>query len=248
MSDEFAIDAGIFADILLAQRASRMKGGIYHLTQIEMAYNSNRIEGSRLSSEQTRNLFETKTISGEAPVDDVIEMTNSFRLFDRMLENVAVPLTSRLLKEYHLILKSGTEDSRRQWFQTGDWKALANEVGGVRTTEPESVDQEITALLQRTPSNMSFADVCDFHYAFERIHPFQDGNGRIGRIVMFGQCLANGIMPFVVLDEVKSYYYRGLKEYDDDPTILRETLRSCQDRYFTRFQDFVPRGDTGISR
>lgn len=239
MPEEYPINADAFATMLLAQRRSHMKGGIYHLTQIAMAYNSNRIEGSTLTEDQTRFLYETKTVVGEAHINDVVETTNSFRAFDEMLDNVGKPLTAEAMKTYHRILKSGTLDAQQEWFRVGDWKAVANEVGGRVTSSPEQVAGDTARLLENVTQQMSFEDICDFHVAFERIHPFQDGNGRVGRLIMFGQCLANHIMPFVVLDEKKAFYYRGLSAYDDEPGFLRETFRSFQDAYYQRFQDFV---------
>ncbi len=176
---------------------------------------------------------------GEAHVNDVIETTNSFRAFDAMLDNVGKPLTADLLKEYHRILKSGSLDAQQPWFRVGDWKAVANEVGGRATSAPEHVAGDIARLLDNTPSHMTFEDICDFHVTFEKIHPFQDGNGRGGRLVMFGQCLANNIMPFVVLDQQKAFYYRGISEFDDEVRFLRDTFRSFQDAYYKRFRDFV---------
>lgn len=239
--DESPIDAEQFARVLLAQRATRLKGGIYHLTQVEMAYNTNRIEGSRLSEEQTRYLYETRTVVGDALVDDVVETTNSFRAFDAMLDHVGRSITGEVLKDYHRILKTGTADADQAWFAVGDWKRVANEVGATPTTPPGEVGRAVDALLARTPASTTFEDVCDFHVAFERIHPFQDGNGRIGRLVMFEQCLAAGIMPFVVLDADKAFYYRGLAAYDQEPGLLRSTFRHFQDAYHQRFADFVPR-------
>ncbi len=239
MTEEYPIDATAFTAMLLSQRKSHLKGGIYHLTQIAMAFNTNRIEGSTLTEEQTRYLYETKTVIGEAHVNDVIETTNSFRAFDAMMDHVGQPLTANTLKEYHQILKSGSLDAEQDWFRVGEWKAIPNEVGGIRTTAPEHVAAEIATLLEHTPTHMTFEDICDFHVAFEKIHPFQDGNGRVGRLVMFGQCLAHNITPFVVLDQQKAFYYRGLAEYDEEPGFLRETFRSFQDWYYERFKDFV---------
>lgn len=244
MSDECAIDPACFAVALGEQRDMRMNGGLYHLTQILMAFNTNRIEGSSLDEEQTRYIYETRTISGAAvPVDDVVETMNSFALFDLMIDGLDDVLTSETLKNYHRILKSGTAQSRADWFAVGDWKRLANAVGDSPTTAPEQVGLAIDDLLSGTaaPGSMSFEDIVDFHYRLERIHPFQDGNGRVGRIVLFQQCLQNGIMPFVVLDSHKEFYYRGLAEYENEPGYLRDTFRSFQDRYYQRFAEFVPR-------
>lgn len=238
--DQYGIAADVFRRTLRHQRASRMKGGIYHLTQVEMAYNSNRIEGSQLTRRQTRSLYETATIDGFAHVNDVIETTNSFRALDWMIDNIDHPVTAADLKELHRILKAGTQDADIGWFNVGDWKAVANAVGGAMTTPPALVDDAINALLQRTPKKMTFEDIVRFHHDFEAIHPFQDGNGRVGRLVMFGQCLVNDIMPFIVLNKDKAFYYRGLAEFDENPGYLSDTLRHFQDRYYQKYKDFVP--------
>ena len=241
MTDEYAIDAATFARTLLDQRETQMKGGIYHLTQIQLAYNSNRIEGSQLSEEQTRYLYETQTVTGEALVDDVIETSNHFRAFDAMLDHAGSPIEASTMRRYHALLKEATADSRKDWFVVGGWKSLANAVGNSPTTPPALVESAIADLVQSTPKRMSFEDIVDWHVRFERIHPFQDGNGRVGRLLMFEQCLANDVLPFVVLDDRKALYYRGLAEYDTEPGFLRETLRFFQDAYYDRFKDFVPR-------
>lgn len=238
--DEYSIHAQEFLSALREQRACRLPGGLYHLTQLELAFNSNRIEGSRLSAEQTRYLFETRTVVGDALVDDVLETTNHFRAFDFMVDRVGEPITAEVLQEYHRILKTGTSDAEREWFVVGGWKRLPNEVGGRATTPPEQVGDAIDSLLARTPALMSFEDICRFHYEFERIHPFQDGNGRVGRLVMFEQCLAHGVLPFVVLDHEKAFYYRGLAEFEQQPGFLLDTMRHFQDRYYARFKDFIP--------
>ncbi|MDR0959112.1 MAG: Fic family protein [Propionibacteriaceae bacterium] len=243
--DEYAIDPRLFREALIEQRASRLKGGLYHLTQVQMAYNSNRIEGSRLTEEQTRYIYETHAVEGPALVDDIIETNNHFRLFDSMLDSVGQPLDSRRVKEYHRILKTGTADAAKDWFAVGDWKKVPNVVGGRETTPPDEVDAAMTRLLDTAPApgSMTFDDICDFHHAFETIHPFQDGNGRVGRIILFQQCLAAGIMPFVILDNEKMFYYRGLSEYDSQPGFLRDTFRHFQDLYYAAFEKFVPRAE-----
>lgn len=240
MAEEYSIDAQAFAEALQEQRAMKLKGGLYHLNQIQMAYNTNRIEGSRLTEEQTRYIYETRTVLGDALVDDVIEMSNHFRMFDMMLDRVGEPLTAKTLKDYHRVLKTGTGDAEKSWFAVGDWKRVENEVGGQRTTPPGEVAQAIDGLLAKTPPRMSFEDICDFHHRFESIHPFQDGNGRVGRLVMFGQCLANGIMPFIVTDAEKAFYYRGLAEYDETPGFLRDNFRHFQDLYYQRYHRYLP--------
>lgn len=249
MNDEYPIAPSLFAATLRQQRATRLKGGLYHLNQVLLAYNTNRIEGSSLDEDQTRYIYETQTVSGVAvPVDDVIETTNSFRLFDEMLDRSgsfdkhSEPITADTLKSYHRTLKNGTIHAAQPGFAVGDWKRTANTVGGQRTTPPEHVALAVEDLLARTPQigEMSFDDITDFHHRFESIHPFQDGNGRVGRIVMFQQCLQNNIMPFIVLDSQKEFYYRGLKAYEDEPGFLRETLRSFQDSYYEQFSEYVP--------
>lgn len=247
-SDEYPIAPSQFAATLRQQRAVRLKGGLYHLNQVLLAYNTNRIEGSSLDEDQTRYIYETQTVSGAAvPVDDVIETSNSFRLFDVMLDQYDKPITTEMLKNYHRTLKTGTRQASTDWFAVGDWKRVANTVGGARTTPPEHVALAVEDLLARTPSagKMSFSDIADFHYRFESIHPFQDGNGRVGRAVMFQQCLQNNIMPFIVLDSQKEFYYRGLKAYADEPGFLRDTLRSFQDSYYERFSEYVPVPEPG---
>ena len=241
VSDEYEVHAAGLLQVFREQRDMRLPGGLYHLTQLELAYNSNRIEGSRLTADQTRYLFETKTVMGDALVDDVVETTNHFRAFDVLIGRAGEPVTAGSLKEYHRILKPGTSDADHDWFQVGDWKTLPNEVGGRATTPPDEVPHAIEQLFDDAPDQMTFEDICRFHYEFERIHPFQDGNGRVGRLVMFEQCLANNILPFVVLDHEKAFYYRGLQEFEEQPGFLFDTLRHFQDRYFERFQQFIPR-------
>ena len=218
----------------------KLKGGLYHLTQIQMAYNSNRIEGSRLSEEQTRYLYETKTVMGEALVNDVIEVNNHFRAFDYLIDNIELPLTIKKTKKYHELLKAGTSDAEKDWFAVGDWKRVANSVGGQPTTPPDQVDQAMRRLIESLCGPLSFEQVTDFHYQLEAIHPFQDGNGRVGRLILFEQCLQNGIMPFIVQDDEKAFYYRGLKEYETEPGYLRSTFRHFQDLYYQTFNPYLP--------
>lgn len=238
--DEFMFDAERFSAALREQREMQLRGGLYHLNQIAMAYNSNRIEGSRLSEDQTRHLYETRSISGDALVDDVVETTNHFRAFDLMIDRVGKPVTSEHIKELHRILKSGTSDSQKEWFAVGEWKRVPNVVGNTQTTQPSEVEGAIADLLGNVPRPMDFEDICDFHVKFETIHPFQDGNGRVGRLLMFGQCLSNGIMPFIVSDRDKAFYYRGLDQYSEEPGFLRDTFRSFQDSYLASFRDYLP--------
>lgn len=222
--------------VLREQKQMKMKGSIYHRTQIDLTYNSNHIEGSRLTHEQTRHIFETNTlgISEESVnVDDIIETTNHFRCIDLIIDRTEEKLSGSFIKELHRILKSGTSDSRKDWFAVGEYKLLPNEVGGHETCLPEDVSKEMKALLKEynAKKQKSFDDILDFHHRFERIHPFQDGNGRVGRLIMFKECMANGHIPFIVTDELKWFYYRGLQQWPDIKGYLRDTCLTAQDRY-----------------
>ena len=222
--------------VLRQEKEAKLKGGIYHKTQIDLTYNSNHIEGSRLTHDQTRYIFETNTIGIEGEsirVDDIIETTNHFRCIDLIIDRAEERLTESLIKELHLILKSGTSDSRKDWFTVGDYKRLPNEVGGNETTAPEDVHREIKALFKEynAKKRKSFEDILDLHQRFEAIHPFQDGNGRVGRLVMFKECLANGYVPFIITDELKMFYYRGLREWPRIKEYLRDTCLTAQDNY-----------------
>ena len=222
--------------VLRQEKEAKLKGGIYHKTQIDLTYNSNHIEGSRLTHDQTRYIFETNTIGIEGEsirVDDIIETTNHFRCIDLIIDRAEERLTESLIKELHLILKSGTSDSRKDWFTVGDYKLLPNEVGGNETTAPEDVHREIKALLKEYNSKKrkSFEDIIDLHQRFEAIHPFQDGNGRVGRLVMFKECLANGCVPFIITEELKMFYYRGLREWSNLRGYLLDTCLAAQDNY-----------------
>ena len=222
---------------LQEEKSMRLKGGLYHQTQIKLAYNSNRIEGSKLSEEQTRYIFETNTLSTDpnetANVDDIIETVNHFSCFDYMLDAAEEKLSEELIKEYHRILKSNTSDSRKEWFMTGDYKTLPNTVGDYETTPPAEVRAAIACLLDsyNKSNTVEFESLVDFHYRFERIHPFQDGNGRVGRIILFKECLKNDIVPFIIEDEYKLFYYRGLREFEKVPGYLVDTCLSAQDKY-----------------
>ena len=223
-------------DILKEQKASKYSGGIYHKTQIDLTYNSNHIEGSRLTHDQTRYIFETNTIGVEKEVlnvDDVIETVNHFRCIDIIIDHARAVLTEKFTKELHLVLKNGTSDSRKDWFAVGDYKKLPNEVGGMDTTIPEEVADKMKTLLMEynAKEEKTFEDILDFHVKFERIHPFQDGNGRIGRLIMFKECLKNNIVPFIVDDNLKMFYYRGLKEWDNEKGYLTDTCLAAQDKY-----------------
>ena len=230
-------------DILQEEKKRKYSGGIYHKTQIELTYNSNHMEGSRLTHDQTRYIFETNTIGIENEiinVDDVIETANHFRCIDIIIDQAKAPLSEKLIKELHLTLKNGTSDSRKEWFSVGDYKKLPNEVGGIETTAPEEVPVKIRKLLAEYNSkrNKTIDDIINFHVNFERIHPFQDGNGRIGRLIMFKECLKYNIVPFIIEDNLKLYYYRGLKEWNTQKGYLIDTCLTAQDKYKTYLDYF----------
>ena len=221
---------------LREQKELKMKGGIYHRTQIDLTYNSNHIEGSRLTHDQTRYIFETNTIGVEGEsvrVDDIIETVNHFRCIDLVIDRAEEKLTESLVKELHRILKSGTSDSRKEWFAVGEYKRIPNEVGGSETTAPERVHKEMKALLYEynAKKKKTIEDIVDLHQRFEAIHPFQDGNGRVGRLVMFKECLTNGEVPFIITDDLKMFYYRGLKQWNSIRGYLMDTCLTAQDNY-----------------
>lgn len=223
-------------DILQNEKANKYSGGIYHKTQIDLTYNSNHMEGSRLTHDQTRYIFETNTIGIEKEVlnvDDVIETANHFRCIDMIIDRAKLSLTEKIIKELHLILKNGTSDSRKDWFAVGNYKKLPNEVGGMETALPEEVANKMKKLLSEynNKEEKNFEDILDFHVKFERIHPFQDGNGRVGRLIMFKECLKYNIVPFIIEDNLKMFYYRGLKEWDNEKGYLTDTCMTAQDRY-----------------
>ena len=223
-------------DILKKQKASKYSGEIYHKTQIDLTYNSNHMEGSRLTHDQTRYIFETNTVGVEKEVlnvDDVIETANHFRCIDMIIDNAKAALTEKLIKELHLILKNGSSDSRKEWFAVGDYKKMPNEVGGMGTALPEEVADKMKALLEayNGKEEKTFEDILDFHVKFERIHPFQDGNGRVGRLIMFKECLKYNIVPFIIEDNLKMFYYRGLKEWNHEKGYLTDTCLAAQDKY-----------------
>ena len=226
----------LLLDILQEEKSSGYAGGIYHKTQIELTYNSNHIEGSSLTHEQTRYIFETNTIGvedGSLNVDDVIETANHFRLVSLIIDNAKSTLTQEFIKKLHLLLKNGTSDSRKDWFAVGDYKKLPNEVGGMHTTPPEEVSGKMKELLNEynVKEEKSLEDILDFHAKFEKIHPFQDGNGRVGRLIMFKECLKYNIIPFIIEDDLKMFYYRGLAEWETEKGYLRDTCLTAQDRY-----------------
>ena len=229
---------------LREQKASRLKGGIYHRTQIDLTYNSNHIEGSRLTHDQTRYIFETNTIGitdETVNVDDIVETVNHFRCIDYIIDHAEEPMTEAFVKQLHLLLKVGTSDSRKDWFAVGEYKRLTNEVGGQETCPPKEVHRQMKALLNEYQRNngstgsphgrKSLEDILDFHVHFEQIHPFQDGNGRVGRLLMFKECLANGIVPFIITDALKLFYYRGLREWGHINGFLMDTCLTAQDQY-----------------
>ena len=222
-------------DILREECSSGLSGGIYHKVQIDLTYNSNHIEGSRLSHDETRYIFETNTVGiteKSLRVDDIIETVNHFRCIDSVIKNAESKLSERYVKELHSLLKSGTSDSRKEWFRVGEYKRLPNEVGGIETASPEAVGEEMRALLSwyNSIERAELSDILEFHVRFERIHPFQDGNGRVGRLIMFKECLKHGIVPFIIDEEHKLYYYRGLKEWQSERGYLVDTCLSAQDR------------------
>ncbi|MCL2832677.1 MAG: Fic family protein [Treponema sp.] len=231
---------------LLEEKNMRLKGGLYHLTQIKFSYNSNHIEGSKLSEEQTRYIYETNTINIDtgktANVDDIIETVNHFACFDFLLDIAKRPLSHEIIKEFHRILKTNTSDSRREWFKVGDYKTMPNVVADTETTPPGKVYSEMSVLLDlyNRLENIDIKEIIKFHYNFEKIHPFQDGNGRVGRLVMFKECLKYGIMPFIIEDEYKFFYYRGLKEFLRAEGYLVDACLSAQDKYAETVSYFSP--------
>ena len=222
--------------ILREQKQMRLTGGIYHRTQIDLAYNSNHIEGSRLTHDQTRYIFETNTIgitTESVNVDDIIETSNHFRCLDFIIDRAEERLTEGFIKGLHGMMKSGTSDSRHEWFAVGEYKRLPNEVGGNDTTPPEEVHREMQRLLKEynAKNEKTLEDILDLHQQFERIHPFQDGNGRVGRLIMFKECLACGHVPFIITDDLKMFYYRGLQHWPHIKGYLMDTCLTAQDNY-----------------
>lgn len=231
--------------ILLEQKASKLAGSIYHVTQINFAYNTNRIEGSKLTEDETRYIFETNTLidgKGSNKVDDIVETANHFYLFDVMLDEVDELLTEKMIKKYHSLLKNGTADARKDWFNVGEYKKLPNDVGGKETTSPKDVTSEIKKLLAyyNNLSEVTLDEILGFHHRFECIHPFQDGNGRIARLIMFRECLRNKIMPFIIEDSYKAFYYRGLSEFENEKGWLLDTCFSMQDHYRVTVNRLLP--------
>lgn len=233
---------------LLEERENGLKGGLYHKTQVSLTYNSNRIEGSKLTEEQTRYVFETKTIGFDAdglPVDDIIETSNHFRAFDYLLETIDEDLSKKIIKTFHKILKEGTSDSHKAYFNIGDWKKIPNEVGDIKTSLSENVASDISNLLDDylAKSAVTFNDLIGFLEYFEWIHPFQDGNGRVGRLILFRECLKQDIVPFVIDNDKKLFYYRGLHEFATHSGCLIETCLAAQDVYKEWGEYFYPEID-----
>ena len=221
---------------LKMEKKAGIPGGIYHKVQIELTYNSNHMEGSRLTHDQTRYIFETNTIGIQdeiVNVDDIVETASHFRCIDQIIELANYPLSEAFIKQLHYILKSGTSDSRKTWFAVGEYKRFENEVGGSATAKPADVPGEMRNLLSRynLSKQKTLKEIIQFHYEFEKIHPFQDGNGRVGRLIMFKECLRNGITPFIIEDDIKEFYYRGLKEWKNEQGYLMDTCLTAQDRF-----------------
>lgn len=221
---------------LREEKASKLKGGIYHRTQIDLTYNSNHMEGSRLTQEQTRYIFETNTLgitTENTRIDDIIETINHFRCIDYIIDHATDRITETHIKQLHLILKTNTSDSQKEWFAVGEYKRLANEVGGEETAKPEEVHRRMKSLLAEYNAlkQVDFDDILDFHVQIERIHPFQDGNGRIGRLLTLWQCLQNGIVPFIITEDLRLYYYRGIQNWGIINGYLRDTCLTAQDNY-----------------
>ena len=221
---------------LREDKETKLKGGIYHRTQIDLTYNSNHIEGSRLTKEQTRYIFETNTLgitTESTRIDDIMETVNHFRCIDYIIDHATDRLTEAHIKQLHFILKTNTSDSQKPWFAVGDYKRLANEVGGEETVQPKDVHKRIKELISNynAITQIELDDILNFHVQFERIHPFQDGNGRVGRLVMFWQCLQSGIVPFIITEELRLFYYRGIQNWGRTDGFMRDTCLTAQDNY-----------------
>lgn len=235
--DEFDFSKINVLEVLREQEEMQLKGNLYHNTQIIFAYNTNHIEGSKLTEDQTRYIYETNTLLTEKEsitnLDDIIETANHFKLVDYMLDVADKELTEEMIKEFHKILKEGTSDSRKDWFNVGEYKKLANEAGNMKTSLPKNVQKDMVKLMQwyNSLEKITMENIIEFHYRFECIHPFQDGNGRVGRIIVFKECLKNNIVPFIILDKDKLFYYRGIKEYKNEKGYLIDTCLNAQDQY-----------------
>lgn len=221
---------------LRMEKETSLSGGIYHKVQIELTYNSNHMEGSRLTYDQTRYIFETNTIGVQDEsinVDDIVETANHFRCIDLVIEQANYALSESFIKQLHLLLKNGTSDSRKAWFAVGEYKKMPNEVGGRETAKPQDVASRMQALIKQYNGikEKTLFDLLNFHYHFERIHPFQDGNGRVGRLILFKECLKLKIVPFIIEDDLKEFYYRGLAEWKNEQGYLVDTCLTAQDRF-----------------
>ena len=247
--EEFNISKYNILDILREQKNMKLKGNLYHNTQITFAYNTNHIEGSKITEDQTRYIYETNTLLAEkdsvTDLDDILETANHFKLVDYMLDIADKKLTENIIKEFHRILKEGTSDGRKDWFVVGDYKKLSNEVGGLKTTEPKNVERDMKKLLEWYDSleQVTIKEIIEFHAKFEKIHPFQDGNGRVGRIIVFKECLKNNIVPFIILDKDKLFYYRGLNQYQSNKEkgFLIDTCLNAQDQYTEMLKYYLKR-------
>lgn len=245
--DNFDVSKINILDILREQKNMKLKGNLYHNTQISFAYNTNHIEGSKLTEDQTRYIYETNTLLASKDtiigIDDILETANHFKLVDYMLDIADKKLTEKMIKEFHKILKEGTSDSIKEWFIVGDYKKLPNEVGGLKTTEPKNVERDMKKLLEwyNSINQITIKEIIEFHVKFEKIHPFQDGNGRIGRIIAFKECLKNNIVPFIILDNEKLFYYRGLNEYQSNKEkgYLIDTCLNAQDQYIEMIKYYI---------
>ena len=235
--EKFDITKVNVLDVLREQKEMGLKGNLYHNTQVIFAYNTNHIEGNKLTEDQTRYIFETNTILFEgqtvASVDDILETANHFKLVDYMLDVAEEKLTEEMIKEFHRTLKEGTSDSRKEWFNVGEYKKLANEAGNMQTSLPKNVAKDMAKLMEwyNSLEKITIKEIIEFHFRFERTHPFQDGNGRVGRIIACKECLKNDIVPFIILDKDKLFYYRGLKEYKNEKGFLIDTCLNAQDQY-----------------
>lgn len=232
----------VLLQTLRDEKSVRLSGGLYHELQVRLTYNSNHIEGSQLSEDQTRLIFETNTFGAETglPVDDIIETVNHFRGIDFVIDRAEQPLSEEIIKELHRILKQGTTESSLEWFAVGDYKRRPNMVGGRETAKPQDVARQMKQLLSRYESlnRVEFDDIVEFHYQFELIHPFQDGNGRVGRLIALKECLRHGIVPFIIEDSKKLFYYRGLSQWESEKGYLRETCRDGQDTFIKLMSQF----------
>ena len=243
--EKFNISKINILECLKEQKEMGLKGNLYHNTQVIFAYNTNHIEGSKLTEDQTRYIFETNTILFEGQtvvsVDDILETANHFKLVDYMLDVAEEQLSEKIIKQFHKILKEGTSDSIKKWFNVGEYKKLANEAGNMQTTLPKNVEKDMAKLMEwyNSLEKITIKEIIEFHFRFERIHPFQDGNGRVGRVISFKECLRNNIIPFIILDKDKLFYYRGLKEYQKEKGFLIDTCLNAQDQYTNMIEYYL---------